>query len=83
MGITRQSPQARCRHASHEGDDSIFRRLDDAKSLTVNQYKIVAAAIIGDMPEFFDYFLIAFVLAFIIKPWQHSFPIPSAGAARS
>ena len=48
----------------------MFARLDEAKSLTSNQIKIVAAAIIGDMLEFFDYFLIAFVLAFIIKPWQ-------------
>lgn len=51
----------------------MFRRLDDAKSLTVNQMKIVAAAIIGDMLEFFDYYLIAFVLAFIIKPWHLTF----------
>jgi putative MFS transporter len=48
----------------------MFTRLDEARSLTINQYKIVVAAIIGDMLEFFDYFLIAFVLAFIIKPWQ-------------
>ena len=48
----------------------MFSRLDNAKSLTINQYKIVSAAIIGDMLEFFDYFLIAFVLAFIIKPWH-------------
>jgi putative MFS transporter len=48
----------------------MFARLDEARSLTRNQIKIVAAAIIGDMLEFFDYFLIAFVLAFIIKPWQ-------------
>jgi len=48
----------------------MFRRLDDATRLTVNQCKIVAAAIVGDMLEFFDYFLIAFVLAFIVKPWH-------------
>ena len=48
----------------------MFARLDAARSLTGNQLKIVAAAIVGDMLEFFDYFLIAFVLAFIIKPWQ-------------
>jgi putative MFS transporter len=48
----------------------MFERLDAARSLTSNQIKIVAAAIIGDMLEFFDYFLIAFVLAFIVKPWQ-------------
>jgi putative MFS transporter len=48
----------------------MFARLDAARSLTTNQLKIIAAAIIGDMLEFFDYYLIAFVLAFIIKPWQ-------------
>lgn len=51
----------------------MFRRLDDARRLTTNQLKIIAAAIIGDMLEFFDYYLIAFVLAFIIKPWQLTF----------
>ena len=51
----------------------LFNRLDQAKSLTSNQIKIIAAAIIGDMLEFFDYFLIGFVLAFIIKPWNLTF----------
>ena len=51
----------------------MFERLDTARSLTGNQLKIVAAAIIGDMLEFFDYFLIGFVLAFIIKPWGLTF----------
>jgi putative MFS transporter len=51
----------------------MFHRLDQARSLTGNQIKIIAAAIIGDMLEFFDYFLIGFVLAFIIKPWHLTF----------
>jgi putative MFS transporter len=51
----------------------MFERLDEAQSLTGNQLKIIAAAIIGDMLEFFDYFLIGFVLAFIIKPWGLTF----------
>jgi putative MFS transporter len=51
----------------------MFERLDSARSLTGNQLKIVTAAIIGDMLEFFDYFLIGFVLAFIIKPWGLTF----------
>ena len=51
----------------------MFRRLDDAKSLTINQLKIITAAIVGDMLEFFDYYLIAFVLAFIVKPWHLTF----------
>jgi putative MFS transporter len=51
----------------------MFNRLDQAKTLTTNQLKIIAAAIIGDMLEFFDYYLISFVLAFIIKPWHLTF----------
>jgi MFS transporter, putative metabolite:H+ symporter len=44
--------------------------LDKQTRLTWNQYKIVAAAAIGDALEFFDYYLISFVIVFIIKPWQ-------------
>src|ERR1700692_4234663 len=51
----------------------MFERLEAAQSLTANQGRIVAAAILGDMLEFFDYFLIGFVLAFIIGPWQLTF----------
>jgi putative MFS transporter len=51
----------------------VFNRLDEARSLTGNQLKIIAAAIIGDMLEFFDYYLIGFVLAFIIRPWHLTF----------
>jgi putative MFS transporter len=51
----------------------MFDRLDQARSLTGNQLKIIAAAIIGDMLEFFDYYLIGFVLAFIIRPWHLTF----------
>ena len=48
----------------------MFERLDEQRRLTRNQKKIIAAAIIGDALEFFDYFLIGFVLAFIIGPWH-------------
>ena len=51
----------------------MFERLDQARSLTRNQIKIIAAAIAGDMLEFFDYYLIGFVLAFIVKPWNLTF----------
>jgi putative MFS transporter len=43
----------------------MFEILDRRRSLTGNQRRIVAAAILGDMPEFFDYFLIGRVLAFV------------------
>src|SRR6516162_1894539 len=51
----------------------MFERLDQTRSLTANQMRIIAAAILGDMLEFFDYFLIGFVLAFIVVPWKLSF----------
>src|SRR2546430_15864981 len=51
----------------------MFEQLEARRSLTANQWRIVAAAIIGGMLEFFDYFLIGFVLAFIVGPWQLSF----------
>jgi MFS transporter, putative metabolite:H+ symporter len=44
--------------------------LDRQQRLTGNQRRIVFAAILGDMLEFFDYFLIGFVLAFIVGPWE-------------
>src|SRR6266446_7344331 len=44
--------------------------LDRQQKLTGNQRKIVFAAILGDMLEFFDYFVIGFVLAFIVGPWK-------------
>src|SRR5271163_4775976 len=51
----------------------MFEVLDRQTSLTGNQIKILAAAIIGDALEFFDYFLIGFVLAFLIGPWKLTF----------
>jgi putative MFS transporter len=51
----------------------MFEALDRQTRLTVNQKKILTAAIIGDALEFFDYFLIAFVLAFLIGPWKLTF----------
>jgi hypothetical protein len=51
----------------------MFEVLDKQSKLTVNQWSILGAAIIGDALEFFDYFLIGFVLAFIIGPWRPTF----------
>ena len=47
----------------------MFKALEQQQRLTGNQRRIVAAAIMGDCLEFFDYFLIGFVLAFIVVPW--------------
>jgi putative MFS transporter len=47
--------------------------LERQQRLTVNQWKIVSAAILGDMLDFFDFFLIGYVLTFIVKAWHLSF----------
>ncbi len=47
--------------------------LEQQKKLTINQYKIFAAATVGDMLDFFDFFLIGIILAFIVKPWHLTF----------
>src|SRR5258707_1042533 len=53
-----------------KAEGTMLELLDKQTRLTGNQYRIISAAILGDMLEFFDYYLIGFVLAFIIKPWQ-------------
>jgi putative MFS transporter len=44
--------------------------IEQQRSLTANQWKIISAAILGDMLDFFDFFLIGFVLAFIVGAWH-------------
>jgi MFS transporter, putative metabolite:H+ symporter len=44
-------------------------QLDAQPRLSRNQRKLIAAATIGVMLEFLDYFLIGFVLTFVAKPW--------------
>jgi len=51
----------------------MLERLENQKSLTANQWKIIATANVGDMLDFFDFFLISYVLAFILKDWQLTF----------
>src|ERR1700675_2909541 len=48
----------------------MLERLEQQKTLTLNQWKIIATANVGDMLDFFDFFLIGYVLAFILKDWQ-------------
>jgi putative MFS transporter len=48
----------------------MLERLERQEKLTVNQWKIIATANVGDMLDFFDFFLIGYVLAFILKDWQ-------------
>ena len=44
----------------------MLEHLKRQTSLTNNQRKIVFAAILGDMLDFFDFYLIGFVLALIV-----------------
>jgi MFS family permease len=44
--------------------------LERQQKLTKNQWKIISAAVLGDMLDFFDYGLIAFALAFIVGHWK-------------
>ncbi|MBV9249212.1 MAG: MFS transporter [Acetobacteraceae bacterium] len=44
--------------------------LEQQKALTANQWRIIATANLGDMLDFFDFFLIGYVLAYIIGGWH-------------
>ncbi len=44
--------------------------LEQQKKLTRNQWLIAGAATLGDMLDFFDFYLISFVLAFVVKGWH-------------
>src|ERR1700744_6135990 len=68
-----------CAGATHatikkrQWENAMFQELDRRTSLTGNQIKLLSAAIIGDALEFFDYFLIGFVMAFLIGPGKLTF----------
>jgi MFS transporter, putative metabolite:H+ symporter len=51
----------------------MLQHLESQTKLTGNQRRIIAAAVLGDMLEFFDYFLIGYVVAFIAEPWKLTF----------
>src|SRR5262249_24968810 len=44
--------------------------LEKQTKLTKNQWLIAGAATLGDMLDFFDFLLIGFVVAFIVKDWN-------------
>ena len=52
---------------------NMLQFLEQQTKLTGNQRRIIAAAVLGDMLEFFDYFLIGYVVAFIAGPWKLTF----------
>jgi putative MFS transporter len=51
----------------------VLELLERQKKLTPNQWKIAGAATLGDMLDFFDFFLISFVLGFVVKNWNLTF----------
>ena len=52
--------------------EALYEKMEQSR-ITGNHLKVIVAAILGDMLEFFDYFLIGFVLAFIVVPWKLSY----------
>jgi putative MFS transporter len=56
--------------ADQPGGEAMLERLERQERLTANQWKIIATAGVGDMLDFFDFFLIGYVLAFILKEWH-------------
>src|SRR5438034_10361691 len=54
-------------------DTCVMSYLERQTTMTGNQRRIILAAMLGDMLEFFDYYLIGFVLAFIVGPWKLTF----------
>ena len=44
--------------------------LERQKKLTANQWKLIVTGNLADLLDFFDFFLIGYVLAFITKEWH-------------
>src|SRR3954451_7732903 len=67
--------QARCPQEDEHAPlgEAMFEILDRRTIQTRKQVKILTETIIGDALEFFDYFQIGFVLAFLIGPWKLTF----------
>lgn len=51
----------------------MFKTLDAQLKLSANQGRLIAAAVAGNVLDFFDLFLIGFVLAFVAGPWGLTF----------
>ena len=51
----------------------MLEHLERQTKLTANQWKIFVAAMVGDMLDFFDFYLIGFILAFILGGWHLTF----------
>jgi putative MFS transporter len=48
----------------------MIERLEQQTKLTTNQWKLIVTGNLADLLDFFDFFLIGYVLAFIAKEWQ-------------
>ena len=48
----------------------MFEPLEKQTRLTGNQRRLLVVAVLGDLLEFYDLFLVSFVLAFIVGPWK-------------
>jgi MFS transporter, putative metabolite:H+ symporter len=48
----------------------MFDLLEKQVRLTGNQRRLLVVAVLGDLLEFYDLFLVGFVLAFIVGPWK-------------
>jgi MFS transporter, putative metabolite:H+ symporter len=46
-----------------------LRQIDE-RPLTGRQKKIVSAAVLADMMEFYDFFLLGFIVSIIVVPWD-------------
>src|SRR5580698_7901822 len=68
--LSADKTRAGIRRQCDEREARMLDLLENQKKLTVNQWKIAGAATLGDMLDFFDFFLIGFVLAFIVKDWN-------------
>src|SRR6185437_9180867 len=51
----------------------VLAYLERQTTLTRSQHRIIAAAVLADGLEFFDYYLIGFALSFIVGPWKLTF----------
>ena len=47
--------------------------LERQKKLTANQWKLIVTGNLADLLDFFDFFLIGYVLAFVIGSWHLTF----------
>ena len=52
------------------GASVMLERLEQQRRLTSNQWKLIITGNLADLLDFFDFFLIGYVLAFITKEWQ-------------